>query len=323
MNIQRTALILLLWVFISACPAMAQEIYLHNGTARQTVTDTIGYAGGLTYLEGLGEHAAWSLTYLNEGHVTEHKRDGFAPQFWGRLNVFDRRISFAAGAGPYLYYDTVSSSANPEASNEHSVGAMVSLTATLYTESRFLFQVRTNWIWTHQNANAYVTTIGVGYQLEKPLSVGPLAEVSRQSDQVSQTAKNEFALLAGGSVLNSGGRDATAVNIEYRRSLTRYFDWTIGLLNEGHSVSRTGPITQIWAGRSFFDDQLAFGVGAGPYLAYDTYNDRNITKMNWLVGATISYRFLPRWAIRVTYNRVTTDNNRDTDIGMAGIAYRF
>ena len=160
---RRTVPILLLWLFISPCPAMAQEIYVHNGAARQATSDTIGYAGGLTYLEGLGEHAAWSFTYLNEGHVTEHKRDGFAPQFWGRLNVFDRRLSLAAGAGPYLYYDTVSST-NPDASNEHGVGAMISLAATLYTESRFLVQARVDWISTHQNADAYVATLGVGYQ---------------------------------------------------------------------------------------------------------------------------------------------------------------
>src|SRR5664280_2042815 len=101
---RKTVPILFLWVLISACPVLAQEIYVHNGIARPTGSNTTGYAGGLTYLEGLGEHAAWSVTYLNEGHVTEHKRDGFAPQAWGRLNVFDRRISLAAGVGPYLYY---------------------------------------------------------------------------------------------------------------------------------------------------------------------------------------------------------------------------
>ena len=322
-NMRRTVPILLLWTFISTCPAMAQEIYVHNGATRPATSDTTGYAGGLTYLEGLGEHAAWSLTYLNEGHVTEHKRDGFAPQFWGRLNVFDRRVSFAIGAGPYLYYDTVSSSTKPDASNEHGVGAMVSLAATLYMESRFLVQARVNWISTHQNADAYVATLGIGYQLEKPPSVGPLTGYSCQDDQALLTTRNEITLLAGASVPNSGGADALATSLEYRRSLTRYFEWTIGWLNEGASVSRTGPVTQIWAGRRFFDDRLALGFGAGPYLAYDSHDDRNVTKVNWLVGATVSYRFLPQWAIRATYNRVTTDNNRDTDIVVAGIGYRF
>jgi hypothetical protein len=323
MNMRKTVLMFLLWVLLSPCPVPAQEIYFDNGIARQTRSNTTGYAGGLTYLEGLGERAAWSLTYLNEGHVTEHKRDGFTPQFWGRLNVFDRRVSLAAGAGPYFYYDTVSLETKPDASNEHGMGAMVSLAATLYTESRFLVQARANWIWTHQNANAYVATLGVGYQFEKPPSVGPLTGASRQSDQEPQTAKNEIALLAGGSVPNSEGRDALAVSLEYRRSLTRYFDWSIGWLDEGSPVSRSGPITQIWAGRSFFDDQLRLVFGAGPYLAYDTHGDRDITKVNWLIGATVSYQFVPQWAIRFTYNRVTTGNNRDADVMMAGIGYRF
>jgi len=68
---------------------------------------------------------------------------------------------------------------------------------------------------------------------------------------------------------------------------------------------------------------LAFGLGAGPYLAYDRRDDHNITKVDWLVSATVSYRFLPQWAIRLTYNRVTTDNNHDADVGTAGIGYRF
>ncbi len=315
--------ILLLWILVSACPALAQEIYLHNGIGRQTGSSSGGYAGGLTYLEGLGEYAAWSLTYLNEGHVTEHKRDGFTPQFWGRLNVFDRRVSFAAGAGPYLYYDSVQPATKRDAPIEQGVGAMVSLATTLYTESGFLVQARANWIWTHQNVNAYVATIGVGYQLERPPSVGPLIGASRESDQASQTTKNEITLLAGASVLNRGVAEALAVNLEYRRNLAHYFDWTIGWLNEGPSISRSGPITQIWAGRSFYDDQLAFGLGAGPYLAYDRRDDHNITKVDWLVSATVSYRFLPQWAIRLTYNRVTTDNNHDADVGTAGIGYRF
>jgi opacity protein-like surface antigen len=236
--------------------------------------------------------------------------------------VFDRRVSLAAGAGPYLYYDTVSSSTNPDPSNGHGVGVVTSLTATLYTESRFLVQARADWVWTPQNANAYVATLGVGYQLEKPTSAGPLTGYSRQSDQAPLTTKNEITLLAGGSILNSSGMNALAASLEYRRSLTRYLDWTIGWLNEGASVSRTGPISQIWAGRSFFDNQLALGLGAGPYLAYDTH-DRNVTNVNWLVGATVSYRFLPEWAIRVTYNRVTTNSNHDTDIVVAGLGYRF
>jgi hypothetical protein len=320
---QKTVPILLLWVLISSCPLLAQEIYFDNGIARQAQSNTTGYAGGLTYLEGLGEHAAWSLTYLNEGHVTEHKRDGFASQLWGRLNVLDRRVSLAAGAGPYLYYDTVSSETKSSGSNEHGMGALVSLAATLYTESRFLVQVRANWIWTNQNANTYVATLGVGYQLEKPPSVGPLTGASRQSDQEPQTTKNEITLVAGGSVPNSASRDALALSLEYRRSLTRYFDWSIGWLDEGFPVSRTGPITQIWAGRSFLDDQLRLLFGAGPYLAYDTHDDRNITKVNWLIGATASYRFLPQWAVRFTYNRVTTGYNRDADVFLAGIGFRF
>jgi hypothetical protein len=148
--------------------------------------------------------------------------------------------------------------------------------------------------------------------------VGPLTGYSAPSDPTPQTTRNEITLLAGASILDHGVRDEVALSIEYRRGLARYLDWTIGWLNEGPSVSRVGPIAQIWVGRSFFDDQPALGLGAGPDLGHDTRGDHSIRKMNRLVRDAVSYRFHPRWAVRATYDRVTTGNDRDADIIMGG-----
>ena len=94
--------------------------------------------------------------------------------------------------------------------------------------------------------------------------------------------------------------------MEYRRTLGHYFEWTAGWLLEGGPISRNGPTTQIWAGRSFFDDRFTLGVGAGPYLGFDTSPGNSVTKLNWLVSASASYRFHEHWAIRATFSRVTT-----------------
>ncbi|HEY3278429.1 MAG TPA: hypothetical protein VGJ94_17570 [Syntrophorhabdaceae bacterium] len=318
---RKTAFFLLFWFITGTAPVFAQEMIYHNGTTFMTSSDTSSYAWGATYLEGLGEHAAWSITYMNEGHVSNHKRDGLAPQLWGRVNVLGRRVSLAAGAGPYLYYDTVLSTTDTSYSNEHGVGAMASLSATLYMGARFLLQARGNWIWTKQNANTYVATLGIGYQLEKPPSPGPLTGAS---PQVDPKTLNEVTLQVGSSVFNErSDRSGAALLAEYRRTLWRHVDVTVGWLNEDYPASRQGPLSQIWAGRSFFNDHLSFGIGAGPYLAFDRSGDSTITKLNWVVGATGSLRFLSHWAIRATWNRVTTSNNRDSDIFVAGVGFRF
>jgi hypothetical protein len=191
----------------------------------------------------------------------------------------------------------------------------------LYTKSRFLIQARTNWIWTNQRANAYVTTLGVGYQLEKQASVGPATETSIPANS---STSHEITLLAGTSVLNAlTDKYATTESVEYRHSLARYLDWTIGWLNEGYTVSRTGPVTQLWVVRPFFNDHVALGLGAGPYLAFDRHGERNFTKVNWIAGVTTSLRFGHHWSLRATWDRVATDYDRDTDVILVGIGCRF
>jgi hypothetical protein len=313
---------LLFGFFVAAGPAFAQEIYVHGGATSRTDSSNGSYAWGLTYLHGLGDYAALSLTYLNEGHVPDHKRDGLSPQVWGRYPLFDRKVSLAAGVGPYLYFDTMKASDGSSYSNTHGVGAMLSLSATLYTESRLLFQARGNWIWTPQNANTYVTTLGIGYQLEQTAK-GDTPQVPSRS--TSQPLNNEVTLSAGMTTLNEWGGNASsgAGSLEYRRSLGRYIDVTAGWLLEGGPISRNGPTTQIWAGRRFFDERLSLGVGAGPYLGFDTSAGNSVTKVNWLVSASASYAFHDHWAIRATWSRVTTDYDRDSDVFLSGISYRF
>lgn len=91
-------------------------------------------------MQGVGEHAMVSFTYLNEGHLPDHHRDGYAPQVWLRTNIINRQLSLAAGVGPYLYHDTASGRGQIDSYNAHGLGGIVSLAVTWYTESRWLFR---------------------------------------------------------------------------------------------------------------------------------------------------------------------------------------
>jgi len=42
------------------------------------------YAWQAQYMECLGDHIAYSLAYVNQGHFIEHHRDGYAANRWAR-----------------------------------------------------------------------------------------------------------------------------------------------------------------------------------------------------------------------------------------------
>jgi hypothetical protein len=82
-------------------------------------------------------------------------------------------------------------------------------------------------------------------------------------------------------------------------------------------------MTQIWAAHSFFDERLSLGIGGGPYFAVDRYHPGGDETVLGLFGMTASYRFMPRWTVRVSWNRVVTNYNSDSDVILAGIGYLF
>ena len=107
---RKKALLMFLFCFATlSLPAWAQEVIIRAGDTRETgsTSSSQTYSYGFTYLQGLGENMAWSVGYLNEGHVPDHKRDGVDLQLWARTNIIHRQLSLGVAAGPYVYWDTV------------------------------------------------------------------------------------------------------------------------------------------------------------------------------------------------------------------------
>lgn len=321
MRIRLMSLILLLSSFLF-CPVQAQEFFYYRGMSHKTGSGENSTTWGLTYFGGMGEHAAYSFSYINEGKLENHKRDGLGFLLWGRQPVRNRRVVLAAGAGPYFYYDTVVHPDGKTYSNKHGVGGMFSLTGTLYLESRFLIQARTNLILTHDDFNSAVIGVGIGYQLEKtPVPYGPLTGPAYHD---YRTTDREVTLSAGITNLTEiRDKRAAAQYLEFRCGLSRHIDWSLGWLREAEPLTRTGPLSQVWAVQSFFYDRVAIGVGIGPYLAIDRHDGRNFYKMNLLISGTASYRFHRRWAMRVSWNRIATDYHRDADVVLYGLTFRY
>lgn len=316
--------ILLLFSYQSS----AQELNLLAGAMHDSASKENSYAWALDYRHGISENLAFTLSWLNEGHVTRHHRDGQSAQLWARTNIFDRRLSLSAGAGPYRYYDTTGASSGPGFSNDHGWGGIFSVAATYYTRRGFLYELRANRILTAHSIDTTSLLFGVGYQLERPPTQGPYAHAPHQKEK---TTENEVAILIGKSVINSFQSESnTAQAIEYRKGLSTHLEWTVGLLNEGDNrlVRRTGLSTQLWAVHEFFGDRLELGVGLGPYFAMGRRRtpipgEGQNVHVSAMVSTTAAVRLNSQIFLRGTWNRVVTNYNRDVDVVLVGVGYRF
>ncbi|AET91237.1 hypothetical protein BYI23_B006300 [Burkholderia sp. YI23] len=304
----------------------AQELSLLAGALKSSSNNTYSWEG--TYREGLGRYAAWSFSWLNEGHIPDHHRDGQAVQFWGRLPLWNNRLELSAGAGPYRWFDTKQAQLGGDYSNTHGWGGLFSLRAAYYFDNRWIAEVKLNRVQAYGGPDTTALLFGIGYQLDAPDGPGPRA---RPPSRTTNVTSNEVTVMLGTTILNSPDSESNlAESIEYRRGLWHYVDFTASYLHEGGHVQsrRDGVAAQLWATRAFFDDRLTLGVGIGPYLSITQNDDlpQNRTgdgRFSGLVSVSASYRFTDRWLARVTWNRMVTRYDRDADIIEAGVGVRF
>jgi hypothetical protein len=306
--------------------ADAQEFSVLAGPLKSGSEST--YSWEANYREGIGRYAAWSFSWLNEGHIPDHHRDGQSLQLWGRLPLLDDRLELSAGAGPYRWFDTKQAQEGGEYSNTHGWGGMFTLRAAYYFDSRWIAEIKLNRVQASGGPDTTALLFGIGYQLDAPEGHGPRARPLARSTNVTN---NEVTVMLGTTILNSLDSESNlAESIEYRRGLWHYVDFTATYLHEGGHVQsrRDGVAAQLWATRAFFDDRLTLGVGAGPYLSITQNDDlpSNRTgdgRFAGIVSLSASYRFNQRWLARVTWNRMVTRYDRDADIIEGGIGIRF
>ncbi len=313
-------LVLLVMCVLVSQVAQAQEVYVHAGYVANTKTHDTAYRWGTAYMHEVGKHALVSLTYLNEGHLPQHHRDGYAPQVWLRQYLLDRHLSFELGIGPYFYFDTDGTQAVDR--DRHGWGGIASVAATWHTGSPFLFQIRGNWIDAVNSFNTLSVTGAIGYRLGGTGKAGHAATPENRE----APGNHELSILVGEAKLNQSGTDiTTAEALEYRYRLARHVEWSFGVLNEGprNPHQRYGVDTQLWLVERFYGDRLALGAGLGPYLAYDRYRGSGSTTVNGLVGLSGNIRFWERFGLRFTWDRVLTNYDHDADIFIGGLSYSF
>jgi len=307
-------------------PLAAQEFTAFMGVNTATNFTEPTYAWKIEYRQGLGEPLAFSYAWLNEGHFEGHHRDGHTASLWWRFNLADRRLSLAFGGGAMRYYDTQDATDSTSYTNVHGWAGITSFDAAYYFRSRWIIRYEMNRTWAGTSTiDTWDFLLGVGYQLQAPAKPGPR---DWPEQQPNPTTQNELTAYVGRTILNSfNSQEAVAGQIEYRRGLSRYIDVSASVIYEGAPVdnSRGGILLELWAGRTFFNDKFELTLGAGPYFAFagggsDSTSGSAVLGM---ITPSFSYRFGSHWDARFSWNRTFTNFDKDTDIFMLGVGYRF
>ena len=306
-----------------ACPAFAGELNLLGGYGWTDKPVERTFAWQVQYMEGLGENFAYSLSYLNQGHFIAHHRDGNAANIWARTNLFDRQLSLGVGVGALFYYDTQTPAGGGPSHDLHGWGTMANVAATWYTKSRWYYQVQGYWVRGGESFNTASALAGIGYQLDEPPSKGPAVKGTRLTER---TTENELTVFGGESVVNiPGDGHSGAAALEYRRGIWRFLEFTVGALYEGRNslIDRYGLTTQLWLAKPFLHERIALGIGGGAYFAFDNRLKTQQVRVPVIFSTTGSFRISQNWLIRATWDRIITSYDRDTDIFLGGIGYRF
>lgn len=307
----------------------AQELTLLGGILPETRSERSTYTYQVDYRQDFYRNFAGSIAYINEGHLRRHHRDGTAWEAWARLPLFNERMALSFGAGGYYYYDT-QPLPNGDTLDVHGTAPIYSLSVTGYFSGRVFYRVLFNRITPNHQINVNTMTVGAGIWLgqEKRPTAGMLGDAP---EEYSYVTENELTLFGGQSVVNTlFSETARAYGAEYRRGLVPHLDWTASLIYEGDPeiIRRNGFATQLWFVNTFFNERLTVGGGLGPYLYLDHKNsartgNRTPAAIAPLASLSISTRLSEHWIARLVFDRVTTNYNRDADIFLIGLGYRW
>lgn len=314
--------------------AHAQELSVLGGTTTEMGVKDSSYTWQIDYRQDFFQNFASSLSYINEGHVIGHHRDGDAWEAWGNLPFFNDKIAVSLGAGVYYYYDTVPMGGAGSA-DVHGTAPIYSFTATGYLNDHMFYRIIINRISPTGDIKTTTAAVGVGYWFgrnrrpegKEPDKVGPVA--------AEYVTEPQFTVFGGQSVVNTFlSQKALAGAVEYRQGIIPHLDGTASFIYEGDSqiARRSGVALQLWPVNTFLDESTSVGFGLGPYIYIDKRHlDNSGQTVNVglsspaaiapVASLSLARKFSEHWVGRVIWDRVISNYNRDSDIFLVGLGY--
>lgn len=313
----------------------AQEFSFLYGGATLPNLKSSTYSWDLDYSQQLARNVSASISWINEGHIIGHHRDGTAAQLWFDLPILKGRYTLSAGAGGYYYFDT-QPTASGDSLDVHGTAPIVSFSATAYFTDRWFARFLYNRINPSDNFRSNAALLGVGYWFgrDKRPTPGQLGTAPAEKGFITA---NEFTVFGGMSVVNaSGSFHGISYAAEYRRGLMEHLDGTVSFTYEGDPriVRRSGLGLQVWPVNTFSNHGVTVGIGLGAYVYIDNKHlgssrklpvggTVNTPALAPLVSPTFSVRLSDQWLVRAVWDRVVTNYNRDSDVFLLGVGYRW
>ena len=281
----------------------------------------MSYAWALSYRHIWKPYFSTTMSYLNQGHFPGHHRDGISAEAWTQADFFDHHLTLAVGGGPFHYFDTSVASRGGSYADNHGWSWLYSASATLRPSHRRWFaEVRFDQAAPAQSIRTSSVMFGAGLQL----SPDPRPRTSSRWE--SAFNQSELTVFYGQTIVNSFSSQTSAAQAaELRHAFNDFARASIGFINEGNAqlIRRSGAIVQAWGEPAFFNDKFSVGFGAGVYAAIDKYRATAGRHLSSIVSLTLSYRLVDQLAVRADWHRIGTNYDRDTDILLFGLGYRF
>ena len=300
-----------------AMPAAAQELRVLAGASILSSPRETTPGGAVEYSHDLTEHLVAAYAYRNEGHLPSHHRDGHSLQVWASTGRPDG-FSLRAGLGAYRYFDTAVAEEPKGFGNSHGWGTLLSAAASWRTPgSRWVWEVRVDRIMAHESFDTTQVVAGAGYRLDQ--------DGSLRSNATPVARRAEIDILGGMTIVNSfESENANAYAVDSRYAFTPSVRGSVGFVNEGDArlIRRNGIIAELWLEPSFEHDRFTLGVGIGPYVAVDDMYHSG-PRVQGVISTTVSWRVGDRWTARLIWHRISSNYDRDSDIVLAGLGYRF
>ncbi|CAB3720272.1 hypothetical protein [Trinickia soli] len=251
------------------------------------------------------------VVYLNEGHPTDHHRDGFAALGSFRWPLGDR-VAFELSAGPYFGMDTTHVDGAPR--NEKRWGLRASAAVRYYlVPNGFFVKLQYNHVQMIRGFNSDAVLFGIG----SDFGGDPSPAVSDGRTQVS--------IWAGTSQTNHPQVPMEkGYMVEVKRPIDNAWAYSASFVYEGNNgvAGRRGGAAQLWYVAPI-KGGWTLSAGAGPYVSYDRDEVSGKTRVNALLSAQLTYQVTKDWAAAVRFNRVATGNDKDQDMFMVGLARNF
>jgi hypothetical protein len=306
---------------LGATASAAQDLALLAGRTHVEGAARPTFGFNFSYAHDIAPNLEAQFTYVNEGHVTGHHRDGVAAQLWLQGETAPG-LQLGLGAGPYQYFDTTLAETADGFHDAHGNGALYSAAATWrLTGSRLFVRARLDRVEAHGTPDSTQFLLGVGYRLDQDGS-------SRDNSTGKSWRRgndDEIVAYAGQTIVNSlASENAVAHAAEYRRAFGPVLRGSVMWLKEGDAqlIRRDGVVAEGWLEPSFGDDRWTMGLGYGAYFALDHYR-ASPPHVSPVITTTFSYNVGGHWTARLSWIRVISNYDRDSDVLLLGVGYRF